>query len=211
MANWLRNILPREEKFFPLFETHAEQIERGATQLQTILNDPGNAGAFDQLERAVEEGGKISRQVLDRLRASFVVPFDRADIKEMTATMQASLKAMIGAANARRAPKLDGATEVIAPFGDLVVAGARELRRAIPLLENLDRNTEALHDICERIGDTSARTAEQRDAAMMHLFERSGDPVATLAGVRLLERIGLVVERLDAAADRIDDLVLDYV
>lgn len=211
MANWLRTMLPREEKFFPLFEAHAEQIERGAALLQTILAAPADATPFDQLERTIEEGGKLSRQVLDRLRASFVVPFDRADIKEMTVTMQAALKAMMGAANGRRAPKLNGAAQGLAPFGDLIVHSAKDLHKAMPLLEHLDRNTDDLRVICDRISDAHTRAAEQRDVAMMHLFEQGGDPGAMLAGVRLLERIGLVVERIDAAADRIDDLVLDYV
>lgn len=211
MANWLRSILPREEKFFPLFEAHGEQIERGATQLQSLLAQPSHAPSFDQLERTVNDGSKISAQVLDRLRASFVVPFDRADIKEMTVTMQAALKAMMGAATARHAPKLNATADTLPPFGDLIAQAAKDLRTAMPLLEKVDRNTDELHAIRERIADANARTIAQRDTAMMHLFERSGDRIETLAGVRLLDRIALVVDRLDAAADRIDDLVLDYV
>lgn len=211
MTNWLRSILPREEKFFPLFENHAELIDRGAAQLNRILENPGEAAPFDQLDRTIDEGDKISRQVLERLRASFVVPFDRADIKEMTVAMQSSLKAMMGAATARRSPRLDGVAKVLPPFGARIAALAGDVRTAIPLLEGLDRNTEQLHQLCQRIGDGHADLVEQRDAAMMQLFDGGSDPVAMLAGVRLLERVTLVAERLDAVADRIDDLVLDYV
>lgn len=211
MTNWLRSILPREEKFFPLFDAHGDLIERGATQLQAILENPGEPAPFDQLDRTIEEGDKISRQVLERLRASFVVPFDRADIKEMTVAMQAALKAMMGAATARRSPRLDGVAAVLPPFGERIVALAGDVRQAVPLLEGLDRHTEQLHQLCQRIGDGHAALVEQRDAAMMQLFDGGSDPVAMLAGVRLLERVTLVAERLDAVADRIDDLVLDYV
>ncbi|WP_313537503.1 DUF47 family protein [Sphingomonas sp.] len=211
MTNWLRSILPREEKFFPLFDAHAEHIARGAAQLQAILANPGESAPFDQLERTIAEGDKLNRQVLERLRASFVVPFDRADIKEMTVAMQAALKAMMGAATARRSPRLDGAASLLPPFGERIVALGDNVRQAIPLLEALDRNTEQLHQICQRIGDGYAALVEQRDAAMMQLFDGGSDPVAMLAAVRLLERVTMVAERLDGVADRIDDLVLDYV
>lgn len=210
MTNWLRKIMPKEEKFFPLFNDHADKIADGAEALRSVLSEHPSADA--DLDRILKDGGETSRRILDGIRGTFVTPFDRADIKEMTTSMQATLVEMAAVAKARRSPKLNGAASDLAPFGDLIADCARELKRGVKLLEEVDKHADDLRRMRDRIGAARERMSDLRDAATLGLFEHGGDdPIAALAGVRFLERIGSVVERFDAVADHIDDLVLDHV
>lgn len=207
MANWLRKLLPRQEKFFPLFNRHAEAIAEAAEQLKASLQRGGERSGGD-LDRFVKEGGETAQTILDSIRGSFVTPFDRADIKEMTASMQGLLEEMQAVVRSKR----NGATVDLGGFGDLIVECARELKRGIEQLEKVDKHADDLKKMRDKIGDLRGRMSEMRDEAMLKLFEHGADdPMAALAGTKLLERVGGVVERFESVADHIDDLVLDHV
>jgi uncharacterized protein len=210
MANWLRTLMPKEEKFFPLFDAHAELLAKGAQELRKLLQSPdGDGNALDQV---AADGERTARDILGRLRGSFVTPFDRTDIKELTATMQAALNDMAAVGRTRRLPVQDGGAEALGAMGDQIVEGAGQLRDGVKLLEKVDRHADELRQMRERVGDVRARVVGKRDEALLNLFGQQGqDPLATLGALTFLERVGAVADRLDAAADRIDDLVLDHV
>lgn len=212
MANLLREILPREAKFFPLFDQFAALLEDGAKALKPVLGVGGDDASADTLARVAQQGNTLKREILDHLRHSFVTPFDRPDIKGFAAAAHAALAQMAAVAKARRGLKLGDAAPDLAEVGDLIAKAAGELRRAVPLLEKVDQNADALRSARDTVGDLRASIAERCDDALIRLLAEGGDDAgATLAAVHFVERVGAVGERLDDVADRVDDLVLDHV
>ena len=207
MANWLRKLMPQQEKFFPLFNEHAEKVEQAAGRLRMSLGaNPQGDGA--DLDRFVEEGRTAATTIQDKIRSSFVTPFDRSDIKEMTASMQSLLEDMRSVARVRataaRMP-LDG-------FAQLIVECAGELKTGVARLEQFDKHADELRRMRDKIAGARERMQALHDDAMLRLLANGADdPLAALASSRLLERVGRLVERFDEVADHIDDLVLDHV
>ena len=74
--------MPQQRMFFPLFEKHAELTERAAIILAEMLNDgvdvSGHCHSIGELE---QEADIVTRNVLLGIRASFITPFDRSDIR----------------------------------------------------------------------------------------------------------------------------------
>jgi uncharacterized protein len=210
MPNWLRAVMPREEKFLPLFDQHAEIVERGAVALRKLLlSDEPDAA---ELNGIAAEGERAAGDILQRLRASFVTPFGRGQIKEMVVTLQAALDDMTAAARARRLKAPQPVNEAMRDMGEIIVACAGEVRQGVQLLDKVDRHIDPLHAMRERVAAHRARMLALRDDALLALFGLAGqEPAATLAGLTVLERVSAVAERYDDAADRIDDLVLDHV
>ena len=207
MANWLRKLMPKEEKFFPLFNQHAEAIDGAAAQLRALLGSKGGDGK-DALDRQVEQGRKAATHVLDQIRHSFVTPFDRSDIKEMTASMQSLLEDMQSVARSHA----NAAGIGLDPFGQLIVDCAKELRSGVALLHDFEKHADDLRRMRDKIADLRRRMLVEREDAMLALLTRgAGDAVGTLGASRLLQRVGDIVERFDEVADHIDDLVLDHV
>ncbi len=206
MTNWLRKLMPQQEKFFPLFNEHAERVAQAAARLQMLLGKQ-KASAPD-LDRLVDEGRAAATQIQDKIRTSFVTPFDRSDIKEMTASMQGLLDDMRSVARMRASASrvtLDG-------FTLLIVECAGELKTGVARLEEFDKRADELRRMREKIGGARQRMQVLSDDAMLALLAGSeADPVSALAASRLIERVGRLVERFDDVADHIDDLVLDHV
>src|SRR5258708_14695117 len=76
--------MPREEKFFALFNAHARTLVEGAIALRDLLE--GGAGVSDACRRIIaheNQADTIARDVLIGGRRSFITPFDRGDIKDL--------------------------------------------------------------------------------------------------------------------------------
>jgi uncharacterized protein len=77
-------LIPRDEGFFPLFNSAAENLAEAARRLAELLDDLGSAAERQQRVAECEhQGDEILRSVLHRLNSSFVTPFDREDIHEL--------------------------------------------------------------------------------------------------------------------------------
>ena len=207
MANWLRKLMPKEEKFFPLFNEHAKAIEQAAIQLRVLLGSRSSNGKGD-LDRHVDQGREATTHILDQIRHSFVTPFDRSDIKEMTSSMQSLLEDMQSIARSHA-----NASDIgLEPFGQLIVDCANELRAGVGRLQDFEKHADDLRRMRDKIAGLRTRMLVEREDAMLALLSRgAGDAVGTLGASRLLQRVGDIVERFDEVADHIDDLVLDHV
>ena len=207
MTNWLRKLMPKEEKFFPLFDEHAEAISNAAQQLCSLLAGGPEDEAKD-LDRLVQQGHDLTTRILDEIRQSFVTPFDRSDIKEMTSSMQSLLEDMQSVARSHA-----GAAGVqLGGLGRLVVDCAEALRAGVAQLHRYEKHADDLRSMRDKIAALRARMLTEREDAIQKLLKQgSGDAMLALASSRLLQRTGDLVERFDEVADHIDDLVLDHV
>src|ERR687883_247692 len=81
-------ILPREEKYFELFDQMAEKIHFAAGVLVKLFGDMANAGQYaTQLSEVEHEADGITHEVLKRLNKSFITPIDREDIHALISAM----------------------------------------------------------------------------------------------------------------------------
>ena len=88
MFRWFQALMPREDRFFQLFNRHAAVLVDGATALSEVLKGgEGVAAAAQKLFAHENEADAIAREILQLTRRSFITPFDRGDIKELINTL----------------------------------------------------------------------------------------------------------------------------
>ena len=95
LLRWFRAILPHEERFFELFNQHAQTLVAGAEALQGMLRGGPDIQKYCQLVTKHEsEADNITRQVLTAVRRTFITPFDRVDIKNLITSMDDAIDQM---------------------------------------------------------------------------------------------------------------------
>ena len=95
MLEWFRALMPREDRFFDLFNAHARTLVDGAGALRRVL-DGGEAvpeGCADVM-RHEHEADDVAREVLLAVRRSFITPFDRGDIRGLAKSLDDSVDQM---------------------------------------------------------------------------------------------------------------------
>ena len=95
MVQFIKSLMPKEEKFFDLFEAQAAKAQEAAQTLRAILD--GGASLADncaKLSRQEEEADHISYEVMQAIRRAFITPFDRSDIKALSSTLDDAIDQM---------------------------------------------------------------------------------------------------------------------
>ncbi|MGO9166157.1 MAG: DUF47 domain-containing protein, partial [Candidatus Sulfotelmatobacter sp.] len=74
-------LIPRDEKFYGLFNEQAENIYKAAKTLVTLFDN------FQEVEKHVSEikylehkGDQLTHALMKKLNLTFITPFDREDI-----------------------------------------------------------------------------------------------------------------------------------
>jgi uncharacterized protein len=84
MLGWFQALMPREERFFQLFEKHATIVVAGAEALRGLLRGGDNIEACcKEIFQREAEADEVTRQVLVAVRRTFITPFDRTDIQDL--------------------------------------------------------------------------------------------------------------------------------
>ena len=80
MLSWFRALMPKEDRFFGLFDRHARTLVEGSRALQDLLKggDAVAPGAAS-VARPEEAAGQITRAALNAVRRPFITPFDARD------------------------------------------------------------------------------------------------------------------------------------
>ncbi len=85
MPGLLSRILPRERSFFDLFVELAENIHAGAHALVELLeNYTDVASRVEKIKDIEHRGDNITHALITRLNQTFITPFDREDIHELS-------------------------------------------------------------------------------------------------------------------------------
>jgi len=167
--------IPREEKFFELFEESAHNAVKTAQRLKNLLDTWQNAevmiGEITELEH---EGDRITHQIMKELNRTFVTPFDREDIASLAHSLDDVTDFIHAAADAMLIYKIDQPTQRAKELAETIVQAAAEIERAVPQL----RHRAQLKQIFERCVEIN-RLENVADkvfrAAMAELFDDSKD------------------------------------
>jgi len=103
--------IPREQKFFDLFEESARNMV-GAAQVLKELVDTWELveGKVGEIARMEDEGDAVTHQIMAQLNRTFVTPFDREDIVLLAHSLDDVVDFIDAAADAMLIYKVDKPT-----------------------------------------------------------------------------------------------------
>jgi hypothetical protein len=198
-------LMPRDTKFFDLFEDMAANIVEGATLLKAILQDFKNVETrVQQLHDIEHKGDSLTHSVLVKLHQTFITPFDREDIHALASAMDDVLDYLHAAGERLVMYKISQAPPQAVELADVVIRQATEIQKAVASLDKHDSVLERCVEInrLENEGDTLARTA------LAGLFEREKDPISLIKQKELIEVLETATDKAEDAANVLESVVL---
>lgn len=214
MLGWFRKLLPREDRFFDLFEQHARVVVEAAEALETLLSGAGetepHCKRIIDLENRADD---ITREVLLAVRRSFITPFDRGDIKDLIMSMDDAIDMMHKTVKTIRLFEQKQFDPGMAEMGRAIVEASRLVAEAIPLLARLNANSGRLAAIAEDVVKVEGRSDDLHDQGLKDLFRRHGtnNAMAFLIGSEIYGELEKVVDRFEDVANEISGIVIENV
>ena len=214
MFNLFKKMMPKEEKFFDLFEAHAAKAVAAAASLRAIFEGGKTITANCKTLMAHEDDAdKITEQVMQALRRSFITPFDRSDIKNLISAMDDAVDQMNKTAKAILLFEVAAFEPMMVKMADDAVKLAALSAEALPMLRSVGKNGNRLHAITEQmiaIEDASDRSHEEGIKA---LFKGKGkkDPMTFIVGSEIYEHLEKVADRFEEVAHVMSGIVIEHV
>ena len=213
MLGIIRAIMPREDRFFDLFARQADIIVAGTDVMTAMFSgEQGIAESCRRIEEHEHNADDVTRDVLVAVRRSFITPFDRSAITALASAMDDSLDEMWHTAKAITLYGVDSFEPQMLEMSRHAAEAALLVREAIPLMRNIGRNAQRLHEITESIIHLEGKADNLHEKGLKALFQAHGADRAMdfIVGREIYSHVERVLDRLEDVADEIQGIVIDH-
>jgi predicted phosphate transport protein (TIGR00153 family) len=209
---WFQALLPRERTFFDRFEAHARLLVEGAKALRDLLNGgAGVAAACEAIVRHEEAADEVTREVFQAIRRTFITPFDRSDIRDLTTALDDAIDQMQKTAKSITLFEVTEFQPEMRELGDLAIQAALLTQEATELLRDMRANAARLNAIAEAVTRIENHSDSVYDAGMKALFQASQDkPMAFIVGADILDHLEKVIDRFEDVSNSISGILIEH-
>lgn len=212
MSNFLQLFLPKENKFFLLFDSAVSNLREGARTLCVMVgtSDPEKR---KELIRKIEDlehnGDAITHNIFNELSKTFITPFDREDIHELTSAMDDILDYIHGTAKRIDLYKVDVMTDEIIKLAELIEKGVIELEKAVKGLKDISKK-DVINEACVLINSIENHADDIFDNAIGKLFENEKDPIRLLKYKEVYAGLETATDMCEDAANVVKTILVKY-
>ena len=197
MARFL--MIPRETKFYDLFEKSAGNLVVAAGKLVDLFDDYRDVEAKVELIKDLEhEGDTITHEIMQSLHRTFVTPIDREDIALLANSLDDVMDFMEAAARTAFLYRVTQPTDRVRELASIILKVSYKLNEVMPLLRRRDQFKQILKQ-CVEINSLENEADDVHHAALAELFDNTRD-------VREIIKWREIYEHMESATDRGEDV-----
>jgi predicted phosphate transport protein (TIGR00153 family) len=193
-------LLPKEGRYFDLFNAHAAQIVRAAHELAALMHNYAereeHARIIDEAEHAAD---RITAETIRLLHKTFITPIDRDHILQLINAMDDVCDLIQDATETLSLYDIRSITPETARLADISVKCCERVKDVVALLGNQEGGFEAVLKTCEEIDRLESDADRVMRAAVSRLFREEQD-------VREIIKMKAIYELLEAITDRCLDV-----
>lgn len=203
-------MLPKEEKFFPMFEGLSELISKAAHILAKIIDNPEPSQmeeAFKEIKSLENQADDIAHAVFDALDTTFITPFDREDIHQLVSKMDDVLDFINAVSQQIKLYKPKKLPAGYRELNMIVVRGCEQIRIAIMELRNLKKPIK-INDACVKINELENMADEIYHQLISELFQREEDAIELIKQKEILETLEMTTDRVEDVSDILKTIII---
>jgi predicted phosphate transport protein (TIGR00153 family) len=205
MPGLLSKILPREGTFLVLFIRQAENVAAGAKALVEMLSRFEDPQAEARQIKDIEHvGDTITHELNTRMNQTFITPFDREDMHELSSKIDDVLDLADAAAGRLVLYGVKQVRPGVLDLARILETATQEILAAILLLDKQDHILAHCIEInrLENEGDRISR------ALIAKLFEEEKNPVEIIKWKEIIEAIETAIDKCEDVANVIETVIL---
>jgi len=193
-------LLPKEGRFFDLFNAHAVQVVRAAHELKQLMENYGDreqhARLIDDAEHAAD---RITAEAIRLLHTSFITPLDRDHIHQLGNARDDICDLIQDTSESLSLYDVRSITPEMARLADIAVKCCERVKDVVELLAIQEGKFEAILKTCEEIDRLESDADRVLRSSLSRLFREETD-------VRELIKLKAIYELLEAVTDRCLDV-----
>jgi uncharacterized protein len=200
---FLSRLMPRENRFFELFNQHAKLVVAAGQVLVELLKgftseESKRGERIAQILELEHRADKITHETFALLHKTFVTPLDREDIHRLISRMDDVLDLIQDTAESFQLYDVRHLTPEACELADLVHECCLRMEKAVELLSNMGQATQIL-ELCSQIDGLESKADRVMRTALSTLFREESD-------IRQIMKLETVYQLLESATDRCEDV-----
>lgn len=204
-------LVPKDKKFFPLFEKAALNLVHLAEALHEGMNAsrPQREEFFkkvEELESVIEE---ITHETNLELSRNFITPFDREDIHALVSAMDNVADYMYGAASRMRLYQVDKITKSIRKMTEINLEACQLIQAAVADLKDM-KNMKGIADACKRINKLENKSDNVFDKAVADIFENETDVKNIIKYKEVLSALETATDKCKSVANVLESITVKH-
>ena len=193
-------LLPKEGRFFDLFNAHAVQIVRAAHALKALMENYADREQYARLvDDAEHAADRITAETIRLLHKTFITPIDREQIHQLVNAMDDICDLMQDTTETLTLYDIRQITPETQRLADIGVKCCERVKDVVELLGKREGDFEAILKTCEEIDRLESDADRVMRSAVSRLFREEQD-------VRELIKMKAIYELLEAVTDRCLDV-----
>jgi predicted phosphate transport protein (TIGR00153 family) len=207
----LKFFVPKDHSFYPLFEEDAKNLVKAAELLKQLMSST-QPDEHERLHKEIKEiehiGDEITDKTYEQLNRSFITPFDREDIHELTSHIDDVVDSINGISRRLSLYKPKKLMPVCKEIADLIYEGALEIMAAINCLKDPVANKEKITNACEKVKEIEHKADELYFKGISELFEKEEDSKELLKNNKILEILERCVDEEEDVTDTLKTILI---
>jgi uncharacterized protein len=209
--SFLKFFVPKDHSFFPLFESDAQNLVKATEFLKELMSSTDiidHERLYKEIRDVEHIGDEITNKTYEQLNKSFITPFDREDIHELTAHIDDVVDSINGIARRICLYRPKKMMPIYKEMAELIYAGAKEIETAIHCLKDPVSNKKKITDACDKVKAIEHLADELYFTGVSELFEKEEDPKELLKNNKILEILERCVDEEEDVTDTLKAVLI---
>ena len=204
-------LVPKDKKFFPLFE----QASANLVQLASILHEAVNLPLkerdelFLKIDELEQKGEDITRLTNLELSRNFITPFDREDIYSLITAIDNVADNLHGASSRMKLYQVEKITKSIRKLTEINLEACQLIDNAVKELRDL-KKLKSITAACAKINKLEAKSDDVYNKAVADLFENETDAKNIIKYKEVLSVLETATDKCKGVASVLESITVKH-
>lgn len=204
------SLIPKEEKFYDLFEQMVKGLETAAGHLKEIATDwKPDHPSITKLKDVEHECDITTHEIMDKLNRTFVTPIDREDIHELAVELDDVVDLIQSVSIIMNLFNIEKVTDDLKEQATILDEAVSTVSKAVRSIREINRPRRIL-DYCIEINRLENRADRCYERAMGNLFDHVKDPLEIIKWKEIYDAAESAIDKCEDVANTIEGIVVKH-
>lgn len=205
----IRSLMPREGKFFDIFNQHADCIVEASKYLGKLINNLEKAEEYKfEIKKFEKQADNLTYQTIDLLRHTFITPFDRDQIHKLISSMDDILDLIEAVSVTIVLYDVTNLPVEAKTLSELCQTTCEKVMMAVKLLCSM-KNVDEINKLCSHIDQIEGEADDIMRSAMSNLFRKEDNVKTLIKQKAIIELLESITDKCEDVANIVEGIVLE--
>jgi uncharacterized protein len=212
LQSFLKIFMPKNNKFYELFEKVAGNVEKMGAGLREVVAETDfdkRGSIITKLEDLEHENDELTHNLFTELGRNFITPFDREDIHYLATSLDDIADYIYASAKKINFYKVNPNDIGIQKFSELIEQAATQVRIAVAELRNM-KNMRNITEALVKINSIENQADDIFDFSIERLFETEPDAKEVIKKREIYQVMEIVTDKCEDASNVIESIIIKY-